>query len=76
MFSKSVRGPLTPAPLVYGLYARENVDNCERPFTNLLIFCNILKNHYFLTLVQMSYDNALFLPLIKVGLGVPFSVLP
>ena len=27
----------TPSPLVYGLYACENVDNCERPLTSFLI---------------------------------------
>ena len=32
---ESVRRVLTPSPLAYGLYARENVDNCERPLRKL-----------------------------------------
>ena len=34
-YLKSVHCYLTPPPLVYALYACENVDNCERPLSSL-----------------------------------------
>ena len=37
---ESVRRVLTPSPPAYGLYARENVDNCERPLSSILLGMN------------------------------------
>ena len=32
---KSVRWSLTPSPLAYAVYAFINVDNCERPLSQI-----------------------------------------
>ena len=34
---KSVRWSQTPSPLAYAVYAFINVDNCERPLTNIIV---------------------------------------
>ena len=39
LYLKSVHCYLPP-PLVYGLYAFENVDNCEQPLNTTIICCS------------------------------------